>query len=103
MRDHDLRLARRLAGLLLAMTVSCSEGGGTLLRLGGRNLDALFLAEGEVVPAPRRDDLCRTQVDVQLEPGQVASLLDRPLGNHLVLVPGRFASRLRTYWDWAVA
>ncbi len=91
------------SGLGVALAGDLAEGGVTLLRLGGRNLDALFLAEGEVVPAPRRDDLCRTQVDVQLEPGQVASLLDRPLGNHLVLVPGRFASRLRTYWDWAVA
>ena len=91
------------SGLGVALAGDLPAGGVTLLRLGGRGLDALFLAEGEVVQAPRRDDLCRTQVDVQLEPRQVASLLDRPLGNHLVLIPGRFASRLRAYWDWAVA
>jgi hypothetical protein len=32
----------------------------------------------------------------------VAELLARPLGNHLVLVPGNRAARLRDYRDWAV-
>jgi L-fucose isomerase-like protein len=91
------------SGLGVALAGDLPPGPVTLLRLGGKDLGGLFLAEGEAVPARRRDDLCRTQVDVQLEPGQVARLLARPLGNHLVLVPGRFASRLRAYWDWAVA
>ena len=38
-----------------------------------------------------------------LAPGEVAEMLARPLGNHLVLVPGNRAVRLRDYRDWAVA
>ena len=69
----------------------------------GTGLEQAFLAEGEAVAAPRREDLCRTQVDVTLAPGEVTELLERPLGNHLLLVPGHHAARLRDYWDWAVA
>ena len=91
------------SGLGVALAGNIPPGSVTLLRLGGSRLDELFLAEGEAVPAPRREDLCRTQVDVHLEPRHVARLLERPLGNHLVLVPGPFASRLRAYWDWALS
>ena len=69
----------------------------------GRALEQAFVAEGQAVPATPREDLCRTQVDVTLAPGEVAELLARPLGNHLVLVPGLSAARLRDYRDWAVA
>ena len=91
------------SGLGVALAGTLPPGAVTLLRLGGPRLEELFLAEGEVVPAPRREDLCRTQVDVRLAPAAVAELLERPLGNHLVLVPGRHAARLRSYRDWAVA
>ncbi|MFN7990394.1 MAG: hypothetical protein U0529_23195 [Thermoanaerobaculia bacterium] len=91
------------SGLGVAIAGDLPPGPVTLLRLGGRRLDAIFLAEGEAVPIPRREDLCRTQVDVQLAPGEITELLERPLGNHLLLVPGRHAARLRGYWEWAVA
>jgi len=91
------------SGLGVAIAGDLEPGVVTLVRLGGRRLDAIFLAEGEAVPIPRREDLCRTQVDVQLGPGVVAELLARPLGNHLLLVPGRHAGRLRAFWEWAIA
>jgi L-fucose isomerase-like protein len=90
------------SGLGVALAGDLAVGPVTLLRLGGRRLDELFLAEGEAVPAPRREDLCRTQLDVRLDPCVVAGLLERPLGNHLLLVPGRHAARLRGFWEWAV-
>jgi L-fucose isomerase-like protein len=90
------------SGLGVALAGDLTAGPVTILRLGGRRLDELFLAEGEAVPAPRREDLCRTQLDVRLDPGVVAGLLERPLGNHVLLVPGRHAARLRGFWDWAV-
>jgi L-fucose isomerase-like protein len=86
-----------------AVAGSLRPGAVTLVRLGGRGLEEAFIAEGEASPASPREDLCRTQVDVALAPPEVAELLARPLGNHLVLVPGRFAARLREYRDWAVA
>lgn len=90
------------SGLGVALAGELPPGPVTLLRLGGRRLESVFLAEGEALPTPRREDLCRTQLDVLLEPGAVAELLERPLGNHLVLVPGHVALRLRAYREWAV-
>ena len=91
------------SGLGVAIAGDLEAGAVTLLRLGGRRLDELFVAEGEAAPIARREDLCRTQVDVRLAPGAVDELLARPLGNHLVLVPGRHAARLTAFWDWAIA
>jgi hypothetical protein len=45
---------------------------------------------------------CRTQVRVALD-GGVARLLDDPPGNHLVMMRGHHASRLREYRDLFVA
>lgn len=91
------------SGLGVAIAGDLPPGPVTLVRLGGRRLESVFLAEGEAVPVPRREDLCRTQVDVRVEPAAIAELLERPLGNHLLLVPGRHAARLRAYREWAVA
>ena len=91
------------SGKGVALAGSLPPGPVTLVRLGGRALEQAFVAEGHAVPATPREDLCRTQVDVTLAPGEVAELLARPLGNHLVLVPGNWAARLRDYREWAVA
>lgn len=75
----------------------------TLVRLGGPGLDRRWLADGEVVGSGDSPDLCRTQATVRLAPGRVAGLLDAPLGNHLVLVPGHHADRLDRWWHLVVA
>jgi L-fucose isomerase-like protein len=69
----------------------------TLLRIGGTGMDQLWLAEGEILQAGEAENLCRTQAQVRLSTGNVTDLLEAPLGNHLVLVPGHHAARL---WDW---
>jgi L-fucose isomerase-like protein len=91
------------SGVGVGIAGDLPPGPVTLLRVGGRRLERLFLTEGEATPVPRREDLCRTQVDVRLDPSAVVELLEKPLGNHLLLVPGRCAARLRAYWEWAVA
>jgi L-fucose isomerase-like protein len=91
------------SGLGVALAGQLPPGPVTLVRLGGRSLEQAFIVEGGAVPAAPREDLCRTQVDVTLSPVDVAELLARPLGNHLVLVPGRVAARLRAYRGWLVA
>jgi hypothetical protein len=40
---------------------------------------------------------------VSLSPGAVRDLLERPLGNHLVLASGHHGDRLRRWWSLAVA
>jgi len=76
----------------------------TLLRIGGRDLDRLWLAEGEVVERGHDGDRCRTQIDVRVDAGgTVDDLLTAPLGNHLVVARGHHARRLRSWWDLYVA
>lgn len=90
------------SGKGVAVAGQLRPGPVTLVRLGGRSLEHAFLAEGHAVPAEHREDLCRTQVDVTVAPLAVAELLARPLGNHLVLVPGHVAGCLREYRNWLV-
>lgn len=90
------------SGIGVALAGQLRPGPVTLVRIGGRALEHAFIVEGQAVPAEPREDLCRTQVDVTLAPADVAELLARPLGNHLVLVPGHVAATLRDYRAWLV-
>jgi L-fucose isomerase-like protein len=88
------------SGSGVAIQGSFAPGPVTLFRIGGRELEQLWLAEGEVIEVPDEDDLCRTQVRVRLTAGgRVSDLLTRPLGNHLVLARGQHAERLRGWWE----
>jgi L-fucose isomerase-like protein len=75
----------------------------TLIRLGGADLDECWIVEGDIVATGDDADLCRTQVTVAVSSGDVADLLTRPLGNHLVLAAGHHERRLRAWWHLAVA
>jgi len=75
----------------------------TVVRVGGTAMDLLWLAEGEILHPGDEPDLCRTQVELRLEDGAVASLLNDPLGNHLVMIQGHHADRLKTWWRTMVA
>ena len=81
------------SGLGVGIAAELPPGPMTLFRLGGRDLDQLFVVEGEVEPHRPREGLCRTQVllKLQTDPEQ---LLQRPLGNHHVLVPGHHRAEL---------
>jgi L-fucose isomerase-like protein len=71
----------------------------TLLRIGGAAMNALWLAEGEIVSRGDAENLCRTQVDIELTVGDVSELLHTPLGNHIVLIRGHHAERLSDWWE----
>ncbi|MHB1135748.1 MAG: fucose isomerase [Coriobacteriia bacterium] len=71
----------------------------TLLRLGGVAMNGLWLAEGEIVSRGDAENLCRTQVDIELTAGDVSELLHTPLGNHIVLIRGHHAARLEDWWE----
>jgi L-fucose isomerase-like protein len=75
----------------------------TLIRLGGVDLDECWIAEGDIISTGDDAHLCRTQVTIALSSGNVAELLTRPLGNHLVLAAGHHEGRLRNWWRLAVA
>jgi L-fucose isomerase-like protein len=90
------------SGLGVGVRGRIPPGPVTLVRLGGRGLERRWLADGEVVGGGESPDLCRTQATVRLAPGRVGELLEAPLGNHLVLVPGHHAERLDRWWRLVV-
>lgn len=75
----------------------------TLLRFGGAALDHCWIVEGAIVATGDDPDLCRTQVTIELSSGHVNDLLERPLGNHLVLAAGHHERRLRRWWNLAIS
>jgi L-fucose isomerase-like protein len=84
------------SGSGVAIAGRLPEGPVTLVRIGGETLRELFTCEGHVAPAPRASGLCRTQARVVLtEPAPLQTLLERPLGNHLLLVRGHRAALVR--------
>jgi L-fucose isomerase-like protein len=87
------------SGLGVGIQGTLPAGPVTLLRIGGRWMDQLWLAEGEILQSGSAEDLCRTQVEIQLTGGSSVDLLLRaPLGNHLVLVFGHHIERLQDWW-----
>jgi L-fucose isomerase-like protein len=75
----------------------------TLIRVGGADLDQCWIAEGDIVATGDDADLCRTQVTIAVSNGDLRDLLERPLGNHLVLAAGNHGARLSRWWRLAVA
>ena len=77
------------SGLGAAVAGTIPNGPVTLVRIGGRALDRVWVVRGEIVASGCDERMCRTQADVRLAPdASVTELLGRPLGNHLVLVRG---------------
>ncbi|MCU0261596.1 MAG: hypothetical protein MUE78_11300, partial [Ilumatobacteraceae bacterium] len=89
------------SGIGIGLRGSFRPGPVTLLRIGGRELDRYWIAEGHVEGTGDSPDLCRTQVDVQVLDTPVSSLLDAPLGNHLVMVHGHHRARIERWWQLA--
>jgi len=84
------------SGLGVALQGSSKEKAVTLARLAGPGLTELFASDGEIVQDGRSEDRCRTQFLVKLAQ-PVSYFVERPLGNHHVLVPGLFAAALEEY------
>ena len=102
--DYALR-SHFESGLGVALEGSLPPGPVTLLRLGGADLRSLFVAEGELLACGHAPTRCRTQVQVRLDGGGAVlrELLTRPLGNHHVLIRGRWAEAIGEYHATFVA
>ena len=86
------------SGIGVGIRGTIPDGPVTLIRLGGTDLERRWLADADVIGSGDSADLCRTQVTLRLARDRLAELLDAPLGNHLVLVPGHHAERLDRWW-----
>jgi L-fucose isomerase-like protein len=89
------------SGIGVGLRGRFAPGWVTLLRLGGPALERFWIAEAEVEHAGDAADLCRTQVTVRLDGVTAESLLEAPLGNHLVLFHGRHRDRIERWWSLA--
>ncbi len=87
------------SGLGVGLQGTLAAGPVTLLRLGGLHMERLWLAEGHIKQSGDAEDLCRTQIEVRLTNGGVGELLRAPLGNHIIVIQGHHAARLRTWWE----
>ncbi len=86
------------SGIGVGIQGAFSNGPVTLLRIGGKNIDKTWIAEGKIIQTGKAKDLCRTQVEVKLTTGTIKELLQAPLGNHLVIVRGHHNKRLVAWW-----
>jgi len=76
----------------------------TLIRIGGKAMDKIWLAEGEILQTGDAENICRTQVEIHLtRGGNVKDLLRNPLGNHLVTVQGNHLDRIRSWWETMIS
>lgn len=67
----------------------------TLFRLGGKELDRKFVCTGKIIPHKHNPNLCRTQIRVKVDDREILSeLLTNPLGNHLLVLYGKYANIL---------
>lgn len=86
------------SGIGVGIQGTISNGPVTLLRIGGKNMDRIWIAEGEIIQSGKAEDLCRTQVEIKLITGTINELLRAPLGNHLTLVKGHYYRQLMEWW-----
>ncbi len=91
------------SGLGVGIQGVIANGPVTLIRIGGARMERIWIAEGDIVASGTAENLCRTQAQIKLTDGGVGELLTDPLGNHIVLVPGHHAARLRSWWETMIA
>ena len=71
----------------------------TLVRIGGAQLDQVWLADGDLVANGSKHHLCRTQASVLIASERAHELLERPLGNHVVMISGHHQEQLQRWWS----
>ena len=65
----------------------------TIFKWGGRRLDRWFVAEAEAVETPYSEHFCRTQLTLKIN--MKPYLLNHPIGNHHVIIPGKHEEEVR--------
>ncbi len=92
---RDIKLETHFeTDLSLAVSGTISSSDVTVFRFSD-TLDRAFIAEGKVAGHPDLTNACRTQVEIELPSQSLALLRTQPLGNHLLMAPGKYAEMLR--------
>jgi len=91
-------------GCGVAVSGRFENGPVTLIRIGGTNLEKLWLAEGEIIGSGNSPHRCRTQALIKFpDSSPLDELMIKPLGNHLVLTKGHHAETLLNWWKTYVS
>jgi L-fucose isomerase-like protein len=83
------------SGLGVALQGELPAGPVTLVRLGGERLEEIWACEAQLIDSPHEEGLCRTQARLSVAREKLEELLEHPLGNHVILVPGHHERLLR--------
>jgi len=75
------------SGIGVGIHGNLPEGPVTVFKVSGK-MDRHFAAEGELLNNQYEDNLCRTQVVLQLKPEDARYFLTDPIGNHHIILPG---------------
>ncbi|KQC06344.1 MAG: hypothetical protein APR54_07405 [Candidatus Cloacimonas sp. SDB] len=71
----------------------------TIVRIGGKDLNRLWITAGKITRNLQENNLCRTQIDVHLADNSFLNeLLKNPPGNHLMMIPGKYQTLLQNNW-----
>lgn len=89
------------SGIGLSIAGTFASGPVTLARIGGKGLDKVWVAEGELLESPHEEGLCRTQAVIGLENGELEKLLETPLGNHVVMAMGQWKDKALRFAEFA--
>lgn len=65
----------------------------TIFKLGGENLDRFAVFEAKAVEVPYNSHLCRAQVTLDID--LRSYLLNNPIGNHHIIIKGKFADEIK--------
>lgn len=88
------------SGIGVGIEGELSKGKATMFRLGGTNLDKLWISNAEIIKPGAEENLCRTQALIKLHGSyKVSDLLNQPLGNHMLLLRGNYAKDLTVWWE----
>ncbi|MBO4446942.1 MAG: hypothetical protein J5764_02320 [Bacteroidales bacterium] len=72
------------------------EGDVTVMKVSG-NLSRCFVAEGRLTGCLGEENLCRTQVQLELSPADARYFLTDPIGNHHIIVPGAYRALIEEF------
>jgi L-fucose isomerase-like protein len=83
------------SGIGIGIRGYMAPGAVTIFKVSG-DLSRSFIAEGELIRNQAKTDLCRTQQVIPLaEKSQTSYFLTEPIGNHHIIIPGRFQTMLQ--------
>ena len=82
----------------VAIQGTLPAGEFTLVKCGGSKLDEYFVSSAKLIENTNFNNVCRTQVRLQLHES-TSYFLNNPIGNHHVLIHGNYADQINRFFQ----